>query len=161
EIRHTDGPICGIIHGAGYGKPSPFEMTNLKAYQRTVSPKIDGAVALMALTQRDPVQYFVGFGSISGRFGGNGLTAYAVANDMLAKLIAWRRQAQPGSYSCCLHWQTWDEIGMVTLSDGVEINKNVLKMEYIPPSEGVEHLEAEVRAGLPHAEVVITDGFFQ
>ena len=55
-------------------------------FERTVGGKLDGAAALMTLTEQDPVRYFIGFGSISGRFGANGLSDYSAANEMLAKL---------------------------------------------------------------------------
>ena len=80
-----------------------------------MAAKVDGAVALMALTQRDPLRWFVGFGSLSGRFGGNGLSDYAAANDMLAKLIAAFRRRRPQCAAACIHWQTWDEVGMANL----------------------------------------------
>jgi len=161
RVRQLDGPIQGIVHGAGYAKSSRFETVRPDRFQRTVQGKVAGAVALMALTQRDPIHYFVAFGSLSGRFGGNGLSDYAAANEMLAKLIGWYRRQRPESAAACFHWQTWDRIGMAMLSDSVGITKNALKMPFIPPEEGIEHLHQELRAGLPEAEVLITDGYFQ
>ncbi len=67
----------------------------------TIAPKVDGTLALMHLTAGDPLQYFVGFGSLSGRFGGNGLSDYAAANDMLAKLCGWFRQRRPECHTVC------------------------------------------------------------
>ena len=158
EIRAQDGPIEGIIHGAGYAKSARFEAKDARSIDRTFDPKVDGAVALLALTRNDPLKFLVGFGSISGRFGGNGLADYAAANDMLAKLLVAFRHQRPDSAVACLHWQTWDEIGMATFSDSVGITKNSLKMEFISPAEGVEHLDRELRARLPALEVAITDG---
>ena len=161
RVRDMDGPIQGIIHGAGYAKSARFEMIRPDRFRRTVAPKADGTMALMALTRRDPLHHFVVFGSLSGRFGGNGLSDYAAANDLLAKFIGWYRHQRPEVASTCLHWQTWDRIGMAMLSDSVGINKNHLKMNFIPPEEGVEHLHQELRAALPEPEVLITDGYFE
>ena len=115
----------------------------------------------MALTRSDPLKYFVGFGSLSGRFGGNGLSDYAAANEMLAKLCDWFRQQRPDCHTSCFHWQTWDEIGMAMVADAVEITRSSFQMDFIPPLEGIEHLHQELRAGLPLGEVLITDGYFQ
>ena len=101
------------------------------------------------------------FGSLSGRFGGNGLSDYAAANDMLAKLVDWYRRQRPDCPAACLHWQTWANVGMSTKADDVGMVKNELKMEFISPAEGCEHLHEELRAGLPEGEVLITDGYFQ
>ena len=161
DIRGSDGPIEGIIHGAGYGRPARFEQKDREALERTVASKVDGAVALMTLTAEDPLRWFVGFGSLSGRFGGNGLSDYSGANDMLAKLIGAFGRRRPDCRAACIHWQTWDEVGMATLADAVGISKNVLQMAFIPPQEGIEHLHQELRAGLPAPEIVITDGHFE
>ena len=100
---------------------------------------------------------------------------YAAANDMLAKLDRRHprstpaargfdcagREAVPQCAAACLHWQSWDEVGMATFADSVAISKNVLQMAFIPPAEGIEHLHQELRAGLPSPEIVVTDGHFQ
>jgi NAD(P)-dependent dehydrogenase (short-subunit alcohol dehydrogenase family) len=132
EIRAQSGPIEGVIHGAGYAKSFRFGTGNAAKLEATVAPKADGTLALMALTRNDPLRYFVGFGSLSGRFGGNGLSDYAAANDMLAKLCGWFRAQRPDCRTVCFHWQTWDQVGMALLADGVGITKNAFKMDFIP-----------------------------
>ncbi len=161
NIRAADGPISGIVHGAGYAKSFRFGTGVGNKLEATIAPKIDGTLALMHLTAGDPLKYFVGFGSLSGRFGGNGLSDYAAANDALAKICGWFRQRRPECHTVCFHWQTWDAVGMALLADGVGITKNAFKMDFIPPEEGVNHLIDELRAGAPESEVLITDGFFQ
>ncbi|MGD9721270.1 MAG: beta-ketoacyl synthase N-terminal-like domain-containing protein [Pirellulales bacterium] len=160
QIRGA-GPIEGLIHGAGYGKSFRFAAANPESFERTLAGKLDGAVALMSLTRNDRVQYFVGFGSIGGRYGGNGLADYAAANDMFAKLCAWYQAQRPELKVCCLDWQSWDEVGMAMLGDNTAGTKAVLKMRFIPPREGVEHLCRELEAGLPTTEIVITDRHFE
>jgi NAD(P)-dependent dehydrogenase (short-subunit alcohol dehydrogenase family) len=161
EVRAQSGPIEGIVHGAGYAKSFRFGTGNAAKLSATIDPKVGGTLALMHLTANDPLRYFVGFGSLSGRFGGNGLSDYAAANDMLAKLCGWFRSRRPECHTTCFHWQTWDQVGMALLADGVGITKNAFKMNFIPPEEGVAHLIDELRAGASESEVLITDAFFQ
>jgi NAD(P)-dependent dehydrogenase (short-subunit alcohol dehydrogenase family) len=161
DIRRHHGPIQGILHGAGYAKSARLETRFGDRLVRTIAPKVDGTLALMALTADDPLEYFVAFGSLSGRFGGNGLSDYAAANDMMAKLCDWFRGWRPDCHTACFHWQTWDQIGMAILADGVGITKNAFKMDFLTPQEGIDHLHQELCAGLPAGEVLITDGFFQ
>lgn len=160
EIRRTSAPIEGIIHGAGYARNSRFHTQKYPELAKTIGAKVDGALGLMLLTRDDPVRYFVGFGSISGRFGGNGLSDYAAANAMLARLCAWWRRQRPGCATTCIDWQSWDEVGMAMLPDSTVGTRGVLKMKFIPPAEGVEHLHQELRAGLPWGEILIDDGKF-
>ena len=161
EIRQADGPIEGILHGAGYAKAGRFESLDRRSLERTFAPKVDGALALMTLTRQDPLRCFVAFGSLSGRFGGNGLSDYAAANDALAKLCVWFRDQRPDCATSCIHWQTWDRIGMAMVADAVDINKNALNMAFMPPEEGELHLREELHTGLTQPEVLITDGYFQ
>ena len=161
DVRAQDGPIHGVIHGAGFAKPFRFGTVPDKCVQATVAPKVDGTLALMHLTSEDPLAYFVAFGSLSGRFGGNGLSHYAAANDMLAKLCGWFRQCRPECRTTCFHWQTWDQVGMAMLSDGIGITKNAFKMNFLAPETGVSHCIDELRAGNPESEILITDGYFQ
>ncbi len=160
QIRQADGPIDAIVHGAGYARSSRFDTKVPEKIERTFA-KLDGAVALMALTRHDPVRYFIGFGSISGRFGGNGLTDYAAANDMLCKLTDWYRFQRPECAATSFHWISWDDVGMAMIPDNQLGAKNVLKMDFMPLAEGIEHLHQEMRGGLPEGEVLIDDGHFQ
>ena len=80
---------------------------------------------------------------------------------MLAKLLDWYRAERPDCAACSIHWQSWDEIGMAMLGDSNVGTKGILKMEFIPPAEGIDHLCRELEAGLPSNEVLITDGFFE
>jgi len=160
EVRRTGGPITGVLHGAGVIDPSRFENKRRDILSALIGAKFDGTLNLMALTQRDPLAYFVGFGSISGRFGGNGLTDYAAGNDVLAKLIDWHRASRPACASACIHWESWEGSGMATLPRFAWGPKSVMNMKYMLPEEGVRRLEQELEVGLPEAEVLYTFGDF-
>ncbi|HEY2838812.1 MAG TPA: KR domain-containing protein, partial [Pirellulales bacterium] len=160
EVRRQDGPIQGIIHGAGTIDPGRFESKRRDFLNSQIGAKISGALNLMALTERDPLAFFIGFGSISGRFGGNGLSDYAAGNDGLAKLIDWYRAARPDCASCCIHWESWEGSGMATQPRFAWGPKSVMNMKYMLPEEGVRRLEQELEAGFPDSEVLYTFGDF-
>lgn len=156
DVRRQDGPIEGIVHGAGIGRDASFDKKDPKRVDQCISAKVDGALALMALTRDDPVKYFVGFGSISGRFGANGHTDYSLANDMLAKLIGWYREQRPEVAATTFHWHAWDDVGMATRPE-TRLALEMINMRFMPAREAVEHLIRELEAGAPEAEVLITD----
>ncbi|MEM9644448.1 MAG: beta-ketoacyl synthase N-terminal-like domain-containing protein, partial [Planctomycetota bacterium] len=87
EIRRTDGPIRGVVHGAGAGQDARFDRKRPEKVSKCIRAKVDGCIHLAKLTESDPLEWFVGFGSISGRFGANGHTDYSLANDMLSKCL--------------------------------------------------------------------------
>jgi acyl carrier protein/NAD(P)-dependent dehydrogenase (short-subunit alcohol dehydrogenase family) len=159
-VRRQDGPITGILHGAGVIDPSRFEGKRRQIVSSLVGAKFDGTLNLMALTARDPLAFFIGFGSISGRFGGNGLTDYAAGNDALAKLIDWFAGTRRDCRSACIHWESWEGSGMATLPRYAWGPKSVMNMKYMLPEEGVRRLEQELAAGLPDSEVLYTFGDF-
>ena len=156
RVRELSGPIQGIIHGAGLESSARFDRKSPEAVAAAVAAKVGGAVALMALTRQDPLEVFVGFASVSGRFGGLGQTDYSLASDMLAKLIQRFRRERPECASVALHWPPWDDIGMAARPE----SKLALEMggqSLMPPREGLAHLLDELGAGAPEGEVLFLD----
>ncbi len=160
QVRRQAGSINGILHGAGVIDPGRFENKRSAMVTSLIGAKFDGTLNLMALTEQDSLAFFVGFGSISGRFGGNGLTDYAAGNDALAKVIDWFRAARPDCRAACIHWESWEGSGMATLPRYAWGPKSVMNMKYMLPEEGVRRLEQELQAGLPDSEVLYTFGDF-
>jgi NAD(P)-dependent dehydrogenase (short-subunit alcohol dehydrogenase family) len=156
-IRQTDGPIHGVIHGAGVEAAARFDRKKLETVTATITAKVDGAAALMALTRTDPLAFFVAFGSVSGRFGGHGQTDYSMASDMLSKLIGRFRAERPDCASVAIQWPAWDQVGMAMRPES-RVALSLAGQRFLPPAEGVTHLINELRAGAPEAEVLIFDG---
>lgn len=110
----------------------------------------------MEATSNDPLEAFVGFGSISGRFGANGHTDYSLANEMLCKQIDWLKHQRPEVRAIGFHWHAWGDVGMATKPE------TKLALEMIQPSvhasaeEGIEHLITELEADAGESEVLIT-----
>ena len=84
-IRQQHGPIEGILHGAGVEAACRFSAKKADSVRLTIASKCDGASHLVELTRNDPLRYFVGFGSTSGRFGGLGQADYSLASDSAGK----------------------------------------------------------------------------
>jgi len=155
-IRQAGGPIEGIIHGAGVESAAAFIKKKPEIIEATLAVKVGGAANLMALTCQDPIRFFVGFGSTSGRFGGTGQADYSAANEMLAKLVGWYRQVRPECRALTFHWHGWDEIGMAARPEARSAPA-LRNMRYMPPREGIAYLVEELLAGAPEREVLITD----
>jgi acyl transferase domain-containing protein/NAD(P)-dependent dehydrogenase (short-subunit alcohol dehydrogenase family)/acyl carrier protein len=156
SIRQDSGPIRGILHGAGVESAARFERKEMKYVRATIDAKAYGALHLMQLTRQDPLEVFLAFGSISGRFGGHGQTDYSLASDMLAKLIQRFRLERPDCASIAFHWPAWDAIGMAMRAE----SRTALELagqRFMPPKEGLEYIFAELAAGAPEGEVLILD----
>ncbi|PQO27337.1 hypothetical protein C5Y96_17490 [Blastopirellula marina] len=160
KVRATDGPVTGLMHGAGLIEPGRFEHKRRGFVEKLVRTKFDGLLHLLALTKNDPLTHCIGFGSISGRFGGNGLSDYAAGNDSMSKALDWHRKARPECTTICIHWESWEGAGIATLSRFAWGPRSVMKMKYMLPEEGVRRLEEEMAGGGMKAETLYTFGDF-
>ncbi|CAK9095638.1 Enoyl-[acyl-carrier-protein] reductase [NADPH] FabL (ENR) (Enoyl-acyl carrier protein reductase III) (NADPH-dependent enoyl-ACP reductase), partial [Durusdinium trenchii] len=156
QIRATDGPISGVIHGAGIESASRFDRKTRGIVEATVSIKVGGAVALMQATRQDPLTHFIGFGSTSGRFGGLGQTDYSLASDLLCKMCAWLGVERPEVRSVGIHWPPWDEVGMAARPES-RLALSASGLTFMPPLEGAAHVLDEVALAPTEAEVVFVD----
>ena len=157
SIRHGDGSIHGIIHGAGVEAACRFSRKQPEMVQATIASKCDGASNLIALTRQDPLKYFVGFGSTSGRFGGLGQADYSLASDLLAKMIGRLAEERPDCKAVCFHWPAWDEVGMAARPESrMALERGGLS--FMSPQEGVSHFVAELTSeGNDHAILILNN----
>lgn len=156
RIRQDFGPIRGCVHGAGVGQDARFDRKRPEKVEQCISAKFDGSLALMLSTMKDPLECFIGFGSISGRFGANGHTDYSLANDVLAKVVGWYRGQRPEVPSTVFHWHAWGDIGMATKPE-TKLALEMIDMTFMPAEEGLNHLVCEIESGLKESEILITD----
>lgn len=155
-IRKQEGSLNGVIHGAGAGQDARFDRKRPDKVEKCLRAKIDGSMALMQATQLDPLEWFVTFGSISGRFGANGHTDYSLANDMMAKIVDRYRSERPDVRSLTFHWHAWGDIGMATKPEA-KLALEMIDMEFMPARDGIAHFMRELEFGGDEPEVLITD----
>jgi NAD(P)-dependent dehydrogenase (short-subunit alcohol dehydrogenase family) len=155
-IRSEDGPIQGIVHGAGVEAACRFARKRPEMVHMTLASKCDGAANLIALTRQDPLRYFVGFGSTSGRFGGLGQTDYSLASDLLAKMVGRLADERPDCKAVCFHWPAWDDIGMAARPES-RVALERAGLSFMSPKEGISHFAAELMTPGEEHEVLILD----
>ncbi|MFN7953600.1 MAG: C45 family autoproteolytic acyltransferase/hydrolase [bacterium] len=154
-VRAGELPVRGILHGAGIEAASDFARKTPAQVRATVESKVLGLQHLLALTAGDEIEHVIGFGSVSGRFGGLGQADYSLASDLLAKLVTAHRR-RTGVAGCTFHWPAWDEVGMAVRPES-RFALEASGQTFMPVAEGCEHVLRELAAGLPENEVVILD----
>jgi acyl carrier protein len=159
KVRNQSGPIRGILHGAGFEAACKFEKKKPEFVERTLATKVDGAAALMGLTAQDQVDYFIGFGSTSGWFGGLGQADYSLANAALGQQMLALRTQRPTCRATVFHWHAWGEVGMAARPES-RFALEAFGLQFMPTAEGVSHVLGELEAGLPEAHVLITEAKF-
>lgn len=156
-IRRGDGPIRGIIHGSGAETGLPLLMTPERSLEQTVHGTLDGAAALMRLTRDDPLEFFIGSGRSSSRFGTVRSAGNSLADHMLAKLLGAFACVRPDCTGLAIHWTAWDEVAMGVRPE----NHNGLEQSHgwrMPVQEGVAHfIEAIETDTEDHELLLISD----
>jgi len=156
EIRLTSGPVTGVLHGAGVEAAARFTKKKNGPVRLTIAAKCDGAANLMALTENDPLEFFVSFGSTSGRFGGLGQADYSLASDLLAKMTSRFGAARPACKAVTFHWPAWAEVGMAARPES-RVALELGGVTFMPVAEGVRHLITELQSDAAESEIVILD----
>ena len=150
------GPVRGIVHGAGVETTGRIEKKTTEAVRATVGPKSIGTLALMEEASADPLEFFVAFGSLAGRFGGIGQADYALANDLQAKLVGWHRSQRPECKSVLMHWPGWTDVGM-SARPGSRRRLTAHGHRFLSCDDGVRFFLHELACGAQHVEVAIID----
>ncbi|MDD2310205.1 MAG: SDR family NAD(P)-dependent oxidoreductase [Desulfuromonadaceae bacterium] len=112
-IRQEQGPIRGIVHGAGVLADRLICDKTREQFAQVYSTKVIGLRTLLAATTADDLRFIALFGSTTGRFGRSGQVDYAVANEVLNKLAQAESRRRPACRTVCINWGPWDG-GMVT-----------------------------------------------
>ena len=159
RVEREVGPIRGIVHGAGWESACKFEKKTSEGLEATVGPKCIGLELVVAAVDPRHLESVVAFGSTSGRLGGLGQADYSLANDMLAKIVGQLRHGRRGLRATVFHWHAWDEVGMASRPESRFVLEQ-FGMKFMPLAEGVGRFMAEIEAGLPEAEVLVTEPIF-
>lgn len=153
-LRDRGTPVTGVLHGAGVETTARLEAKSAESVRATLSPKIQGTCALMRATEDQPLAWFIAFGSLAGRFGGIGQADYCMANEALAKLVAWLRGQRPECRAFTVHWPGWEGAGMAA-RPASRFMLHEASHVLMPVTEGVRHLVEYIEAGAPWPEIVV------
>ncbi|MEW4568192.1 SDR family NAD(P)-dependent oxidoreductase [Tautonia sp. JC769] len=137
------GDPVGFIHGAGVIHDKLLRDKTPESFDRVVSTKVDGALNLIRLLRGESLRFSALFSSVAGRFGNQGQSDYAAANEVLNKLALWLDRRWPGRV-VAINWGPWAGVGMVSeLQD--HLGRRGLGM--IDPAVGCQALLDEIRFG--------------
>ena len=117
EVRESWGPITALVHGAGVIADRFIADKSLDDFDRVFNTKTRGLQALLQATSNDQLKVISAFSSVAGRTGNRGQSDYAMANEVLNKVLNAERarRAARGQNPVVksFGWGPW-EGGMVT-----------------------------------------------
>ena len=155
RIQNEMGPITGVIHGAGINVPQPTSQVTAEDALSEVSPKVLGAMNLMAALKDAPLKIFAAFSSIIGVTGMPGNAWYGFSNEAL-NLILQRFQADhPNTRCISMAYGIWRDEGM-GLRMGSVGHLRRMGIYAIPSREGVKRFVRLILNDPGTHQVIIT-----
>ncbi|MDY0131850.1 MAG: beta-ketoacyl synthase N-terminal-like domain-containing protein [Desulforegulaceae bacterium] len=136
--------IQGIIHAAGLEESQIIEKKELSSFNRVFDTKVKGAKNLLKAFDDKKYQFFIGFSSVTARFGNQGQADYTGANDMLGRILNEQKIKNKEKIYKVIAWTAWKGAGMAT-------NETVLKvlesrgLTFLPLDQGVDFFMDELK----------------
>ena len=111
-------PILGVVHAAGVLEDQLVLSTTSASFNRVLSPKICGALALHTLFPPNTLDFLILFSSCGQLFGFPGQSSYAAGNAFLDTLATHRRIR--GDNTLAIQWTSWRGMGMAASTDFID-----------------------------------------
>ncbi|WP_037582930.1 SDR family NAD(P)-dependent oxidoreductase [Stigmatella aurantiaca] len=156
-VRQQYGRIDGIVHGATIEESKSLPMKTPDSFVRTLNAKAHLWQLLVQETWKDDLQFFINFGSGSGRYGNKGQTDYSAANYLVARAGQVYGALRPEVRSVTIDWPVWVGAGIVENNADYLERLRKLGVCVIDIAEGAYWFVGEILHGGASGEVVIAD----
>ena len=154
QVRERSGRIDVLLHAAGLEISRNLPDKEPREFDLVFDVKTTGWFTVWQAARELEVGAVVAFSSVAGRFGNNGQTDYAAANDLLCKVVANLRATRPQTRGLALDWTAWGGIGMATRGSIPKIME-MAGVQVLPPEAGVAWVRRELTSMPFSGEVVV------
>jgi acyl carrier protein len=154
DVRQRHGRIDVLLHAAGLEISRNLPDKEPAEFDLVFDVKSDGWLHLMRAARDLPIGATVVFSSVAGRFGNQGQTDYAAANDLLCKITSHLRRTRPQTRALALDWTAWGGIGMATRGSIPKIME-MAGVQMLPPEAGVAWIRRELLSSDFRGEVIV------
>lgn len=140
------GPLRSIIHTAMVLEDGIIQRLTAESLATVLAPKVDGVLALDAVTQAHPVDHFVVYSSASAMIGSPGQGAYVAANAFLEGVVRNRRAR--GKSGLSVGWGAISDAGVIARDDALgQRLERATGVAGIPARDALAFLERQMAAG--------------
>ena len=144
-MRERSGRVDVLLHAAGVEISRNLPEKEPREFDLVFDVKTTGWFNVWHAARTMEVGAVVAFSSVAGRFGNNGQTDYAAANDLLCKVVSRLRATRPQTRGLALDWTAWGGIGMATRGSIPKIME-MAGVQVLPPEAGVAWIRRELTA---------------
>jgi acyl carrier protein len=154
EVRARSGRIDVLLHAAGLEVSRNLPEKEPREFDLVFDVKANGWFNVLKGAGDLTIGATVAFSSVAGRFGNQGQTDYAAANDLLCKIASHFRRARPQTRAIALDWTAWGGIGMATRGSIPKIME-MAGVQMLPPEAGVAWIRRELLSSDDRGEVIV------
>ena len=154
QVRERSDHVDVLLHAAGLEISRNLPEKEPREFDLVFDVKTTGWFNVWQAAHTMDVGAVVAFSSVAGRFGNNGQTDYAAANDLLCKTVSNLRSSRPTTRAIALDWTAWGGIGMATRGSIPKIME-MAGVQVLPPEAGVAWIRRELVSSGFSGEVVV------
>lgn len=144
QIYERHGRLDGVIHGAGVIEDALLAAKSPDSFARVFDTKVTPATVLARVLRPETLRFLAFFSSVAARFGNEGQTDYAAANEALNALAAQLDRRWPARV-VSVGWGPWAERGMA--SPHLRERLASRGFDYIPLKQGCATFADELLHG--------------
>lgn len=138
-IGRLKWPLQGVLHLAGTVEDAVLSTLNITSLKKVLAPKLQGTEVLDYVTRGQPLDFFIGFSSISASLGFKGQANYVAANSAMNAIM--ENRVSKGSPGLSIAWGPWSAKGMASRINGVFKKRlSTLGVNFIPVEVGLQKL---------------------
>jgi polyketide synthase PksN len=160
EGRRLFGQINGIIHSAGVLRDSFIRNKTAQEMRSVCAPKVQGTLHLDEVTQKDQLDFFVLFSSLSAVGGNPGQSDYCFANHFMDSFAsqreALRMHGSRAGKTLSLNWSLWAEGGMRLDEQTERVFKKATGIEPLRTAAGLEAFARGLAS--EHTQIAVVSG---
>jgi acyl transferase domain-containing protein/NAD(P)-dependent dehydrogenase (short-subunit alcohol dehydrogenase family)/acyl carrier protein len=152
------GPANVIIHGAGVEKSKLIGQKTKEDFEEVFEVKANGLCNLFRLADNKELRVFMGFSSISGRFGNEAQLDYCAGNNFISSFMSVIKSHNKKLRAVSISWSGWKDTGMAWRNEIVKRNSEEMGLHFIEPDRGTNEFLNILMSNINRDEIVVSKG---
>ncbi len=158
EALNQNGAVHIAVYAAGIEKSRLINQKTYGEFNEVFSVKAQGLCNLYRLMDLKDLRAFVGFSSISGRFGNEAQLDYCSANNFINSFMGMIKSKYKGVHALSIAWSGWKDTGMAWRNEFVKNHSEELGLHLIEVDRGTEAFVEVLTNGINSHEVIVSNG---
>ncbi len=158
EALKQNGAVHIAVYAAGIEKSRLIKQKTYQEFKEVFSVKAQGLCNLYRLLDIKDLKAFIGFSSVSGRFGNEAQLDYCAANNFINSFMGMIKSKYKAVHALSIAWSGWKDTGMAWRNEFVKNHSEELGLHLIEVERGTEAFIELLTNGINSHEVIVSNG---